>query len=363
MKIHILENDLVKVGVTKECGHLFPVLFNIHGKNIEPLNVSPWYQEETDPEFPPMLKMLRGDFFCAPFGSNDLDTAETRPHGTPANDTWDLIYADSNRLSLNLSKTVLGGEILKNIYLNEGEQVIYQEHILSGGKGKLPLGHHLMLKAPEKMYLSFSPFLFGETPPSPVEPDQSAGNSALLYPQHFTNLNEVKFKDGRTADISRYPFAESHEDIVMLKSDENLKFAWSAAAAPVNGWLWFALKNPRTLNSTLLWMSNGGRKYAPWLNRHKDIIGIEEVTSYFHLGHKASVEENHLNKSGFKTFAQLKEDKPLIIRYLFGLTAIPDQFTYVKSINESERGITIEDVSGITIEIKLDLDFVTKPVD
>jgi hypothetical protein len=359
MEIHLLENSFVKAGVTAECGHLFPVLFNIRGKYIEPLNVSPWYAEETDPAIPPMLKMLRGDFFCAPFGNNDLNPEETRAHGASANETWKLVKAESNMLSLHLTKKIMGADVIKNIYINEDEPVIYQEHIFSGGIGKLPLGHHLMLKSPEKLYLSFSPFLFGETPPLPVEPDPSSGNSILQYPQHFRKMNEVKLADGRSVDISRYPFDEAHEDIVMLKSDENLPFAWSAAAAPENGWLWFALKDPRALNSTLLWMSNGGRKYSPWLSRHTNVIGIEEVTSFFHLGHKASVEENHLNKNGYKTFGELKKDNPLVIRYIFGLTAIPADFTYVKNITESATGIIIEDVSGIKAEVKVDLNFIT----
>jgi hypothetical protein len=52
-----------------------------------------------------------------------------------------------------------------------------------------------MLKVPEKIYLSFSEYLFGETPPNPVEPDPEMGFSILKYPQRFTDLTAVKLFD------------------------------------------------------------------------------------------------------------------------------------------------------------------------
>ncbi len=38
----------------------------------------------------------------------------------------------------------------------------------------------------------------------------------LAYPQRIAGLDAVRLADGRTIDASRYPFAESHEDIVLL---------------------------------------------------------------------------------------------------------------------------------------------------
>ncbi|MCK7528613.1 MAG: hypothetical protein MZV64_69205 [Ignavibacteriales bacterium] len=58
-------------------------------------------------------------------------------------------------------------------------------------------------------------------------------------------------------------------------------------------------------------------------SRHKNVIGIEETVSFFHLGHKASIENNFLNERGFKTFIELNENKIIEIPYLFGVVRIP----------------------------------------
>ena len=75
----------------------------------------------------------------------------------------------SNTIELKLGKKVSGADIVKRIKLKKEHPVVYQEHQLIGGNGEIPIGHHLMLKVPEKVYLSFSNFLFGETPDVPVE--------------------------------------------------------------------------------------------------------------------------------------------------------------------------------------------------
>ncbi|RPI75960.1 MAG: hypothetical protein EHM47_01065 [Ignavibacteriales bacterium] len=360
MKIHTIKNDKVKVGVTEECGHLHPVRFFIDNKVVEPLNIAPWINEKLDDSIPPMLKMLRGDFFCMPFSNSDVLKDEDRAHGTTANDKWNLISKDNSLLEFKLDKKVSGAEIIKRIKLNSDHPVIYQEHKIIGGEGKIPIGHHLMLKVPEKIYLSFSDFLFGETPLFPVETDPEMGNSIFKYPQQFTDLTKIKSKNDGDIDLSRYPVYQDHEDLLMLKSDESLSFAWSAASAPRNGWLWFSIKNPKILNSTVLWLSDGGRNYPPFSDRHRKVIGIEEVTSYFHLGHKASIEKNHLNEKGYKTFIELNHGVTHSIKYAFGLVKIPKDFRHVISIVEDKNGIEIKDENNLEVHVNVDMSFITK---
>jgi hypothetical protein len=295
-----------------------------------------------------------------PFGESDILKDEVRSHGTTANDKWNLISYNKKELKFKLDKKVSGAEVIKKITLKSDHPVIYQEHLITGGEGKIPIGHHLMLKIPEKIYLSFSNFLFGETPPSPVETDPEMGNSILQYPQQFNNLSKIKSKNGNDIDLSRYPVYQDHEDLLMLKSDEELPYSWSAVSAPKNGWLWFSIKDPKTLTSTVLWLSDGGRKYPPFSSRHRKVIGIEEVTSYFHLGHKASVEDNHLNKKGYKTFIELKPDVVHNIRYVFGLIKIPVDFKNVASIEEDEKGIVIKDENGLKVNTEINLNFIVQ---
>lgn len=358
MKTLLLKNNNVEVGILEECGHLFPVRFFFDGNIVEPMHISPWVKEDLDPTIPPMLKYLRGDFFCAPFGDSDVLKEETRGHGASANDKWDDIENNSSSIKLRLFKKISGAELIKEISINEYESVVYQKHTFIGGKGKIPIGHHAMLKVPDKVYLSFSDYAFGGTPPQPVETDPKLGRSILKYPQQFNDLSQVQLADDNITDASVYPFAEGHEDLYMIISKQDIPFGWSAVSCPSQGWLWYSIKNQNSLPNTVIWLSNGGRYYPPFSSRHKNVIGIEETASYFHLGHKASIESNFLNEQGYKTYIELTKEKELSIPYLFGAVRIPASFGKVMSIKESKDGIEISDNHKNTIQAKVNLNFI-----
>jgi hypothetical protein len=359
MKGWTIENDKVRVGVTEEGGHLDPVTFHTDKGDVSPMHVAPWANETLEPSTPPILRILRGDFFCAPFSVNDVSPDEDRVHGATANDTWREVSKSESQVELELAKSVMGAKVRKRLSIQPGQPIVYQQHTLEGGSGELPLGHHAMLRASEPLLLSFSPWLWGGTPPTPIETPETQGRSKLEYPQTFTDLAQVRSADGNSVDVSVFPALERSEEIMMLVADDKQPFAWSAATAANAGWVWFALKNPRTLRSTLLWMSNGGRDYAPWLGRHTKCLGIEEVTSYFHLGHKASSETNEAVKRGYATVLELKPDSILSVHYLFGLTPVPNNFGQVARIEVTTDGIIIKNKQEAEARVSCDLSFVT----
>jgi len=353
-----IKNSCVETGVLTECGHLYPVRFFFGEKTIEPMHIAPWENEKSDPAIPPMLRFLRGDFFCAPFGASDLLEDEKRDHGTSANDKWDVIEAAESSIRLKLSKKISDAELIKEISILENENVVYEKHIFRGGQGKIPVGHHAMLKIPGNCFISFSDFEFGGTPPQPIETEPGKGRSVLKYPQKFSDLASVRRSDDKMIDASVYPFDSGHEDLLMIISDKNIPFGWSAVSCPVSGWLWFSIKNINVLPNTVVWFSNGGRYYPPFSSRHKNVIGIEETNSFFHLGHKASVEKNYLNEQGFKTFIDLSRNKETVITYLFGTIKIPPDFGKVKSIIETKDGIEVADNNLNKVYAKVNLKFI-----
>ncbi|UCH24800.1 MAG: hypothetical protein JSV66_12720 [Trueperaceae bacterium] len=358
MKRWLLENDKVRVGVTEEGGHLGPVAFRTERGEIAPMHVAPWAGETLSPDIPPILQILQGDFFCAPFSDSDLIPDEDRPHGTTANDRWREVAIRDDRLTLELAKRVMGAMVQKHLHIRPGECMVYQQHDFIGGDGALPVGHHAMLRVPETVTLSFSKWLFGATPPAPVE-TPPAGRSLLGYPQRFEDLAHVELADGSVADMSRYPTLERHEDLLMVIADPSLPFAWSAVTAPEHGWVWFSLKSPRTLRGTMLWLSHGGRDYPPFSGRHTHVLGVEEVTSYFHLGHRASVEANAFSDRGVPTALTLSPDQTLSIRYAFGLVTIPPQFESVKAIEAHPGGVLLRGNQGLEVFTPCDLGFIT----
>src|SRR5437764_1536135 len=88
----------VEAFVTRTGGHLAPVVFDRRGRKIAPLSIAPWANETLDTKTPPIIRVLRGDFFCMPFGGNatpfraaERGKAERHPiHGETANSNWTL---------------------------------------------------------------------------------------------------------------------------------------------------------------------------------------------------------------------------------------------------------------------------------
>ena len=288
----------VEAFVTELGGHLGPVTFDRRGRKIRPYSVAPWAEEKVDASLPPILRVLRGDFFCLPFGGNStLYHGEQHPvHGETANGRWRFESLETNQgrtcLHLSLQTRIRPGRVDKRISLVAGQNVVYCRHEISGMRGPMNLGHHAMLKFPDASgsgALSTSSFVYGQVFPEPVERPENRGYSFLKPGAKFKSLAAVLTITGQTTDLSRYPARRGLEDIAMIVSDVKEPFAWTAVTFLEEGYVWFALKDPRVLRETVFWFSNGGRHYPPWNGRHINVLGLEEVCSNFHPGLAESV--------------------------------------------------------------------------
>jgi hypothetical protein len=124
---------------------------------------------------------------------------------------------------------------------------------------------------------------FAQTCPERFEDPALGGYNSLKVGATFRDLRRVPLAAGGTTDLTRYPARAGFEDLVMLSARTGTRFGWTAVTFPQQRYVWFALKNPAVLASTVLWHSNGGRHYAPWSGRHRGVLGLEDVTSYFHF--------------------------------------------------------------------------------
>ena len=320
------------------------------------MHTAPWYDEALPSGTPPMLRMLRGDFFCAPFGANDILHGE--PHGASANGRWVRRASGPDWVEAVLDQPILGATLTKRVSLRPGEAVVYQRHTFAGGNGRIPVAHHAMLYARHPLKLAFAPRIFAGTPPGVIEVPP-AGHSLLAYPQEIADLTAAATAGDATVDLTAYPGPHGYEDVWMVVANRMPPFAWTAATCAEEGWAWFGLKNQSVLPSTTVWMSNGGRNYAPWNGRHDRVIGLEEVCSYFHLGHAASIGDNPLSARGIPTAVTLVPDAPLSISYAFGLAPVTTTFGRVTDIRAAEGGVLIADDLGGEVFAACDLSFVT----
>lgn len=355
----------IRAWVTQLGGHLGPVSFHLKkGREpIEPFHVAPWAEEAQATSLPSVLRAMRGDFFCMPFGGNSSPFRQERhpSHGETANRRWHLEDleqgASSSRLHLSLQTKIRLARVDKFIELRHGHSAVYTKHLVSDLAGPMSLGHHAMLRFRSPGRISTSPILGGQVAPTAFEKPSEGGYNCLAPGASFRSLKKVPMANGQTTDLTCYPAREGFEDIVMLSSKPGSRFAWTAAVFPEEGYVWFSLKDPRVLSSTLLWHSNGGRHYPPWNGRHRAVLGLEEVTSWFHYGLAESVRHHHPRRP---TVLQSKAGVPLKICTIMAVAAIPKNFDSVGKIQPIPKGVALLSRNGKKIEARLDLSFLSR---
>ena len=347
----------VEAYLTQTGGHLGPVTFHLNGRKIQPYSINPWHSETLLPEIPNILRALRGDFFCLPFGGNTtpFHGEHHGVHGESANAPWALFdYIDhesGQALGAVLHPRARAGNIYKAIILVPGSTAVYCQHIVTGMRGPMNWGHHAMLKfppAPGSGILSTSPIVFGQVFPGHFENPEAGGYSALRPGGTFKTLTSVPALDGTRVDISRYPARRGFDDLVLLVNDPGHWLAWSAVTFPKERYVWFGLKHRAVLSATVLWFSNGGRHYAPWNGRHANVLGVEEITGYFHQGVAESARPNALSRRGYRTSFNLRPDTEYHIKYIMGVAEIPRGFDRVATIvpDRDYQHITLTSASG-----------------
>jgi len=363
-------SNRVTASITRRGGHLAPVRFKLPHGIVEPFAVAPWAEETTASRLIPLLRALRGDFFCAPFGGNDTPYKGEQhpPHGETANAAWkfESLKKDESLTTLHLSLTpkVRHGRVDKFIQLRENETVLYCRHVISEMTGRIPIGHHALLKipaVPDFGNFSTSEIRYAQVLPSAFEQPGQGGYSRLKPGAEFSRLDRVRDATGNHTDLSRFPTGRGFDDLALLVHEASNDFAWSAMTYPRQRYVWFALKDPRVLRSTLLWMSNGGRHYPPWNGRHFNVLGVEDVTAYFHYGVAESVGKNPLNqKQGYATSIQLRKDCPFTVNYIMAVAEIPQGFDKVRSIIHGESHVTLISTKNHRISIPLQISFLHK---
>jgi hypothetical protein len=356
---YFLTSDWVSLHVTREGGHLAPVTFQIDDRTVSPYALAPWQPQEVDPTLPVLLKNLRGDFLCLPFGPQENGP----PHGETANAPWNLVSQDQDSLTLKIEASDVSAKITKAISLRPGETAIYLTHQIDGLEGDWSYGTHPILDLsnvpPNSARLSVSPFSWASVYPEYFSNPAEGAHQELEIGAIFSDLSEVPLADGGTTDLTYYPSKSKIDDLVMMVSEastEKQPFAWSACV--FDGFVWFALKNPADFPATMFWISNGGRSAAPWNSRHTARIGIEDICSHFCDSVDIS-RKDLLHNLGVPCTRKFSKDHPVTLKNIQGVAAVPDAFGKVDSITPvSETEIRITGENGDMVTIPLNWKFV-----
>jgi len=364
-----LKSDCVELSITQTAGMLAPVIFRSGGSEFSPYALAPWKPDELEGSLPNLLKYLRGDFFCLPFGPQD----NSDPHGDTANAEWSLVTQEEGLLHLALDPGDVGGRVEKVLRLKSGHTAVYCEHRISGAEGRFSYGTHPILDfsglAEGQGRVTTSPFRWASVNPGLFSDPANHEYQALVPGARFTDLREVplateppsapdQVSAAGTTDLTRYPARQGFEDLVMLVNEEASReqpFAWTAAV--LDGCVWFSLKNPADFPATLFWISNGGRREAPWDGRHLGRLGLEEVCSHF-ADNVTSSREDRLGGENIPTTRSFSRDEVVSLRIVQAVTAIPADFGAVVSIVPGgSEDVTITSDTGATVEVAVNWRF------
>mgnify|MGYP005843273067 CR=1 FL=1 len=330
-----IENDRVRVAITREAGMIAPVEFRLENdRSVSPYALAPWQPEDLDDSLPPLLRLLRGDFLCLPFGPQENGD----PHGASANREWKLDAHSDDALTLQMTDADGGATIRKSLSLESHQTALYQHIEIDQLSGEWSYGNHPILdfsRLPEGAgRLSVSPFRWASVYPGLFSAPERNESQALEPHARFDELTAVPLADGGTTDLTRYPARAGNDDLVMMvnqPSSATQPFAWSASV--LDGYVWFSLKNPADFPATLFWLSNGGRQDAPWNGRHTGRVGIEEVCSHFSDG--VEVSRQH-PLDGIPTTRSFSPEKTTSLKLIQAVAAVPDDFGMVTHILPSD---------------------------
>ena len=336
-KLGTLTWDRGRLDIQALGGMMGPVEVKLDdGRTIEPFVVAPWSDEprqEWEETAPPLLKRLRGDWVCLPFGlpgkpRTDLDarwldgldvnleSPDPALHGTCANAQWRLDSAETHALSFSFApnaKFPIAG-IERRVTVADGESAIHFEtRVRARTDCELQWGVHPTFRLPETPG-SFQ-ISFGDervkvlTYPGVFE----KGVSRVAHARVCDGLHSTPMIDGATRSFSSLPLPFDTEELLLVAGHNGVARLTNHTERYRVVMEW----DPAVFPSVLMWISNRGRGFAPWNGRFLG-LGVEPVCAPFDLGYAHAVNPNSpLRALGVPTATRFFRERDLVTKYSF----------------------------------------------
>lgn len=321
------------VSVNSLGGMLGPILFILpDGRQVAPFQVAPWANETFGDEIPNVLRRLRGEWPCVPFGadanrpalgewpgSTAERTVDSLPHGFGSNNHWTFGDASPTDISLSIDYPEPHPiRSLKRSVMPDPESAALDCELVINVRSDctLPIGLHPTFRLPERpgaVRIEVGDEISGMTYPHDVDASSIFRRHQVAAPWH-----DVRLRDGSTLDISAVPLRQKTEDLVQLLEMPGHAALWNAEEGYRARLVW----NQEHFPSALLWFSNHGRSFEPWNGRHL-ALGLEPICSAFDLGAQISASDNPINRRGVATARSFTAGERFVTRYRVEVEAAP----------------------------------------
>jgi len=363
----VMESNSVRMAITQIGTHLAPVTFYRDEEvPVQPYHISPWQEEACEFSKDASEAILRGDFFCLPFGHAEPNLGVCS-HGRTAGMPWSFVGTESRAglhgLWVLMENALHSATVMRQFFLRDGENVVYDRTSITGLEGVFTLGHHAVLRTPQQsktLLISTSKQILGMTFPGPFAITASGERQLLAIAAEFDTLAGVPSICGNmtTVDCSAYPIRNGFSDLLQIAVEaEHGQPAWTVAVNTQEEYLWFSLRDPALLPSTIIWIENCGRRNPPW-NGRTSSLGLEDVCSYFDRGSEVARLPNIFSQRGIKTAQEFLPDETFHLSYIQGVLRLPRDFGRVRNMQCDSGGALFTDVNGITVRADVETGFV-----
>lgn len=320
------------IAVQSLAGMIGPATFVLaDGRQAQPFQIAPWTFEPEAEDLPPVLKRLRGDWPCLPFGGDvprDLPagwppagkaTSPEEPfHGHCANAEWRFIDSPEGSIALAIDYPADHAirSLVRRIMPDPAAAAIdFELEVHARRPCSLPIALHPTFRLPRTpgaLRIEPGPYDHARTYPVTVEP-----GAPLFAPDvRFARLEAAPRLGGGTVDATRLPFEGNIEELLCLIDCKGS----AALHDSENGWRVRMTWDSRHFPCLLLWLSNRGRQAYPWKGRHMG-LGLEPACGAFDLGPAVSSAPNPISSAGVATTQAFSPAAPFVTRYRISVEA------------------------------------------
>jgi hypothetical protein len=312
-------------------GMLGPAMFELEGgRSVQPFFLAPWFDEKGSEKLPGLMRNLRGEWPCVPFGIEGRNDAvgwkggakaigDGNPHGFGANHDWELMGRGDSwvEIGIDYPETHPVRRLTRKVAGRPGsaalDVVLRVEARISG---EIAIALHPTFRLPATdgaARIDVAGLEWGLAFPQELDATTAAKPGA-----RFDSLSGVPAAGGGLIDLSRLPLESPNEDLLQIKASggaarlANLEEEYSVTVR----------YDAALFPSVVVWITNHGFQAPPWSGRTR-AIGIEPARSAFDFGQPVSADAgNPLSRAGLPTSIWIQAGKALSTQYAIELESL-----------------------------------------